>query len=108
MLELTMGGRCVSGIDAVAFFEALPDSIPEEIKTEEFSCEYEFALNRVRYEIRKSIPKKPTIRRGKFTEYVCGQCGSGVKEGNNYCPKCGREIGWKLEEDWHGEIDLPQ
>lgn len=36
MLELTMGGRCIGGLDALAFLEALPDSIPEKVKTDEF------------------------------------------------------------------------
>lgn len=98
MLELTMGGRAVSGLDAIAFLEALPDSIPQEVKTEEFCRDYEYAMNRVRYEVRKSVPVKPTIRKGRFTDYACGQCGAGIREEHDYCPKCGREIDWKHEE----------
>lgn len=41
MLELTMGGRAIGGLDAIDFFESLIDSIPEELKTEEFCNEYE-------------------------------------------------------------------
>ena len=75
MLDLTMGGRCVSGLDAIGFFESLPDSVPGEVKTEEFCCEYEYALNRLRIEVRKSISIPPKIKKGKFADYSCGQCG---------------------------------
>lgn len=98
MLELTMGGRTVSGLDAIAFLEALPDSIPQEVKTKQFCRDYEYALNRVRFEVRKSVPVKPTVRKGKFTDYSCGQCGAGVSAINNYCPKCGRAIDWRYGE----------
>lgn len=96
MLDLTMGGRCISGKEAVEFFETLPDSIQQEIKTDEFCNEYEYALNRLRNEVRKSIPIAPKINKGKFTDYSCGQCGHGFDPNNKYCPNCGRAIDWRI------------
>lgn len=90
MLDLTMGGRCISGIDAIAFFESLPDSIPDEVKTEEFCRDYEYALNRLKCEVRKSIPIAPKTNQGKFTDYSCGQCGHVLDPNDKYCPNCGR------------------
>lgn len=95
MLEMTDGGRCMSGVEAVEFFERLADSIDEELKTEEFCEEYTRALNRVRYEVRKSVPMKPKKHKGTFTYHTCGQCGSGVRgDVHKHCPECGREIQW--------------
>lgn len=92
MLDLTMGGRCVSGETAVKFFEMLPDIFPKE---EGFSAEYECALNRFRVEVRKSVPIAPKAHKGRFTNYTCGHCGGGVHYAtDNYCPKCGRSIDW--------------
>lgn len=97
MLDLTMGGRTLSGEKAVEFFEMLPDMLPEEIKTEEFCNEYEYSLNRLRFEVRKSVPIKPKIRRGRlFDDYSCGKCGNIVhEETDKYCHKCGRAIDWR-------------
>lgn len=105
MLDLTMGGRCISGKEAVEFFETLPDSIPEEIKTDKFCNEYGYALNRLRFEVRKSIPIAPKAHKGNFTNYTCGQCGFGVEYATDkYCPKCGREIAWaELKRDRRDE-----
>ena len=95
MLELTMGGRCIGGLDAITFFESLPESLPEKLKTEEFCNEYEYALNRLRYEVSKSVPIAPRVDKGRFKSYGCGKCGSGVdRSTNKYCPKCGRAIAW--------------
>lgn len=96
MLDLTMGGRCVGGVDAVEFFERLADIFPAEIKTEEFCNEYEYALNRFRYEVQKSVPIAPKAHNGRFTYYTCGKCGSGVDRPiGRYCQKCGRAIDWE-------------
>ena len=96
MLDLTDGGRCMSGTDAVEFFEMLVDSIDEELKTEEFCEEYTRALNRVRYEVRKGMPIKPKARKGRLQTYTCGHCGHGVRSDlYEYCPKCGHEIDWR-------------
>lgn len=96
MLDLTMGGRCIGGLDAITFFEALPNSVPDAVKTEEFCNEYEYALNRLRCEVRKSIPIAPKKHKQKFTTYTCGQCGFGVDyTTDKYCPNCGRAIDWR-------------
>lgn len=95
MLDLTMGGRCIGGLDAVAFFEALPDSIPDAVKTEQFCNEYEWALNRLRAEVRKSIPIAPKVRKGRFIDCNCGHCGYGVDVNNKFCPKCGQAVDWR-------------
>lgn len=93
MLELTNGGRCVSGEDAVTFFESVPDLLDDAVKTEVFRINYERALNRLRYEVRKSVPIAPKIQKQRFTSYSCGQCGGGLEPGvDNYCPHCGRKI----------------
>ena len=92
MLNLT--GQCMSGESAVDFLEMLPDNIPDEIKDEEFCDEYERMLNRVRYEVKKSVPVAPKVYENRFTEYGCGSCGHNVSYHNDYCPKCGRKIGW--------------
>ena len=55
MLELTDGGRCMSGMDAIEFFERLDDVLDEDVKTEQFCDEFTWALNRLRVEVRKSI-----------------------------------------------------
>jgi hypothetical protein len=94
MLNLTNGGRCVSGTDAIEFMEKLADLLDEEVRTEEFCDEFEWALNRFRYEIRKSVPVPPKQHKDRFTHYTCGQCGHGVEPGDQYCRKCGRAIGW--------------
>lgn len=88
-------GVCMSGVDAVEFLEMLPDNIPDDIKDDDFCDEYERMLNRVRYEIRQSIPVAPNVYKGKFMSYTCGQCGYGVRyDLDTYCPKCGRRIKW--------------
>lgn len=95
MLDLTNGGRCIGGLDAVAFFEALPDSIPDAVKTEQFCNEYEWALNRLRAEVQKSVPIAPKAHKGNFTNYTCGQCGYGVDVNNKFCPQCGQAVDWR-------------
>ena len=85
----------MSGESAVEFLEMLPDNIPDEIKDDDFCDEYERMLNRVRYEVRKSVPVAPKVYKNRFTSYTCGQCGHGVNAEHSYCPKCGREIKWR-------------
>ena len=96
MLELQAGGRCMSGLDAIEFFENLGDMIDEEVRTEEFCQEMTEAINRLRFEVRKSIPCPVNAHNGKFTNYTCGQCGSVTKPDiYKFCPQCGRKIQWK-------------
>ena len=97
MLELTMGGRTISGVDAVAFFESLPDMLADDVRTDEFCDKYEYALNRLRYLVRQSIPIKPRVEKGQFTTYSCGHCLVGVHYGEHkFCPRCGRAIDWSI------------
>ena len=94
MLELTDGGRCMSGMDAIEFFERLDDVLDEDVKTEQFCDELTWALNRLRVEVRQSIPIEPKKMTGRFTSYSCGQCGHGLSVTDKYCPECGRGIKW--------------
>ena len=94
MLELMAGGRTMPGPEAVEFMERLADMIDEEARTEEFCDEFERALNRFRYEVRKSVPVPVRKFKRRFTEYTCGQCRRGVHPGDSYCSGCGRAIDW--------------
>ena len=95
MLDLQAGGLCMSGLDAIEFFEGLGDVINEDIKTEEFCLEMTEAINRLRFEVRKSIPCPVNEHKGKFTNYTCGKCGFGVKpDTNKFCPNCGVKMKW--------------
>lgn len=96
MLELTMGGRCISGSDAITLFETLPDCIPDEVKTEEFCREYEYALNRIRYEVSRRVPTQPEVQKGRFASYTCGACGYGLSYGQKFCSNCGRAANWDV------------
>lgn len=95
MLDLTAGGRACSGLEAIAFMERLADMLDEDVRTDEFCDEFECALNRFRYEIRKSIPVPVRTLKINFTTYSCGQCGAPVSPGNVFCDKCGRAIDWQ-------------
>ena len=94
MLELTDGGRCMSGMDAIEFFERLDDVLGEDVKTEQFCDEFTWALNRFRVEVRKSIPIEPKKMTVLFTSYSCGQCLHVLSVTDKYCPECGRSIKW--------------
>lgn len=84
---------------AVEFLEMLPDNIPDEIKDDDFCDDYERMLNRVRYEVRRSVPVAPKVIKpisGRYmTTYSCGQCGHGVQIHEKHCHDCGRMISWK-------------
>ena len=92
MLELTDGGRCMSGMDAIEFFERLDDVLDEDVKTEQFCDELTWALNRLRVDVRQSIPIEPKKIKVRYTSYSCGQCGHGLSVTDKYCPECGRSI----------------
>lgn len=95
MLDLTMGGQTIGGEDAVRFFESVPDMLDEAVKTEDFCLEYERALNRVRFEVGKSVPIAPKVNKARFTSYSCGQCGFCLHmDTNQFCPHCGRAVDW--------------
>lgn len=95
MLDLTQVGRMVSGLDAIEFMESLPDMFDEDVRTKDFCDEFEWALNRFRYEIRKSIPIPVRAQKVRFTSYSCGQCGHVAGPGDNYCRQCGRAMQWR-------------
>lgn len=102
MLDLTNGGRCLSGINAVEFFETLAsgEDIDIDAKTPEFCEQYDCALNRLRYEVRKSVPVPPkvikAISKGHSNRYSCGNCGFDLRPSDlaiyKFCPNCGQEI----------------
>lgn len=95
MLEMTMGGRCMSGPDAIEFFENLGDVIDEETKTEEFCTQFTMAVNRLRYEVQKNIRFPVRESKGKrLTSYSCGYCGRGLDVNDRYCSGCGRQAQW--------------
>ena len=83
----------MSGPDAIEFLERLADMLDDDVKTDDFCDEFTWALNRCRFEIRKSIPIAPKRDPGKTLYYTCGQCGAGLRPGDKYCSKCGRMIG---------------
>lgn len=92
-------GLMVSLEDALDYFILyLPDTLPEEIKTEEFCEEYQRALNRIKYETLKQHPIKPQIikavTRGRMDYFSCGQCGNALDVNYDYCHKCGTNIKW--------------
>ncbi len=85
----------IGGKDAVEFFERVAEMIPEEDRTEEFCDEYTYAMNRLRRLVLQRIPVPCRKREGtRITEHLCGKCGFGLREYYNYCPKCGRAVGW--------------
>lgn len=93
-------GLMMGGQDAVRCLEMYQDNFPEEIKTEEFCDEYERVLNRIRYEVDRSVPIAPKVLEAKVRSfgkfYSCGECGFSVREDfYKYCPKCGRAINWR-------------
>lgn len=92
--RLGLTGKCCGGVRAIEFMEMLPDVIDEDVKTEEFCKEYEQALNRFRYEVKKGIGAKKKIVKAKSKGYSdfqsCGNCGFGAGEpSHKYCPNCG-------------------
>lgn len=96
MLTLTNSGKMCSGLDAIEFLEALPDIIDEDIKTEEFCERYEDTLNRLRCEVRKSIPAPVVIQRGRAgNDFIsCRSCAHGLMITDKHCPGCGRPLEW--------------
>lgn len=41
------------------------------------------------------IEYRPRVRKGRWTEYICGNCGfGGLSITYNYCPNCSRKIFW--------------
>lgn len=94
-LDLTMGGRCISGEESVRFFESVLEMLPDKIKTDYFCNRYEYSLNRLRYLVRKDVPIAVKEFKGNFTSYSCGQCGAVCDVLDCFCGKCGRKIDWK-------------
>lgn len=105
MLDLTAGGRACSGLEAIAFMERLADMFDEDVRTDEFCDEFECALNRFRYEIRKSIPVPVRALKINFTTYSCGQCANPVSAPDKFCSRCGRAIDWEHPKIERGKVD---
>ena len=93
-------GRCTSTENAIKFFEMLPDSIPDEIKNDDFCDEYEAALNRFRFCADRLEPIAPVYHKGvkgpMHDYYTCAACGTGLPSSiyPDYCPNCGRNVKW--------------
>ncbi|MCI7191381.1 MAG: hypothetical protein MR998_12230 [Lachnospiraceae bacterium] len=99
MEDLSLTGKCISGVDTVKFFEMLLKQIPDNSKNRELRSTYEAALNRVRFEVAKGIGKRPKIVKAKYRAYGelrnCGKCGFGLDIQSNYCKNCGTAVLWK-------------
>lgn len=92
-------GIAMGGIDAVEWLEKLPDKIPDELKDIEFCDQYNRVLNRVRYEVSRSVPVAPKVTKAIYKKYhdfySCGECGFDLRTDiYDHCPKCGRAIKW--------------
>lgn len=93
-------GRCTSTENAIKFFEMLPDSIPDEIKNDDFCDEYEEALNTFRFCADRLEPIDPVYHKGvkgpMHDYYTCGACGTGLPSSiyPDYYPNCGRNVKW--------------
>jgi len=65
------------------------------------------AIARLKYERDKSVPVKPRFHKGqygkKYDYHTCGKCGTIVYVVNDYCPQCGRMIGWDRIRTMTGE-----
>lgn len=93
-----MACSCDNALEMLEVF--IPDSLPEEVKTDQFCEDYEKVLNRLRYSLSKHIPMKPRFQKGKYSSiydsYTCGNCGFGLRTDiYKYCPSCGQMIDWK-------------
>ena len=54
-------------------------------------------LTRLRYERDQNVPVKPKKHKGRiFDDYACGNCGSVIQVQDEYCPKCGFAIDWRM------------
>lgn len=75
--------------------EILTEEIQDYLPTEKWK-DYERSVNRVLYEFDKLDGEKPKYNRGKHMNdwYTCGNCGSRVDVGHNFCPNCGYKLLW--------------
>lgn len=75
--------RCIGGLDAVEYFQQFDDG----------SEEFEYAMNRIKYEVAKGIGKKvkhmPPPKPGYHETNTCGECGYVASAHHSYCPNCG-------------------
>lgn len=92
-LELT--GMCMGGIDAIKCMEDEIAPLVEAQNDPTLEESFNRALNRFRYEIKKSVPVPVKELRGRRITRDCGNCGHVVDVGYEYCPNCGRAIDWK-------------
>ena len=78
-----MSERCIGRIDAVEFFQQFDDG-PEK---------FQYAMNRIKYEVAKGIGKKvkhmPPPKPGYHETNTCGECGYVASAHHSYCPNCG-------------------
>ena len=75
--------RCIGGLDAVEYFQQFNDG----------SEKFEYAMNRVKYEVAKGVGKKikhaNAPKAGWHDINNCGECGYPANNCQNYCPNCG-------------------
>lgn len=75
--------------------EILTEEIQDLLPPEKW-MDYERSVNRVLYEFNKSDGAKPKFHKGKHVNdwYTCGNCGSVVDIGDNFCKNCGYKLLW--------------
>lgn len=78
--------RCIGGLDAVDYFQSFEQYAADKEK-------FEFAMNRLKYEVAKGIGKKikhmPAPKPGYHEVNTCGECGYTAQPHHSYCPNCG-------------------
>ena len=92
-LEVT--GSCMSGKDAVEWMENKCAPVILEQNDPELEEKFNKVLNRLRYEVKKTVPVPVKELRGRRVDHDCGNCGHVAFAGYEYCPNCGHRIDWK-------------
>ena len=86
-------GKCTSKERAL---QVITEEIQDYLPVDKWE-EYEYAVNRIRYEFAKTDQIKPKYHKGHSIKdwYTCGHCGFTIREINsNFCPNCGYGIKW--------------
>ena len=90
-------GLMIGGQAAVEFMDtACREAVSSRMeKDPEFANLFECAFHRFAYEIDKATPVPVTERKGRRTDYSCGNCGRGADVNDKYCSGCGTLIDWQ-------------